>query len=70
MTDDTRFIVSGVLAVAGLGWWLGVEIWRGGSQDHSTRMFWLHLTSPFVAIAFLATAFCLIFGSDKFRHGL
>lgn len=48
------------LAATGMAWWLGVELWRGRSQEHSARVFWLHLTAPLVAIVLMAAAIWLL----------
>lgn len=53
-------LVPLLLAAIGLGWWIGVEVWRGRSQDHSARVFWLHLTAPLVAIVLQAVAIWLL----------
>jgi hypothetical protein len=67
MLDDPRFLVALGCAVAGLGWWFGVEFWRGVSREHSARVFWLHLTAPPVAIVLMTTAIGLVATSDRFR---
>ncbi|MGL4424396.1 MAG: hypothetical protein ACRCZF_27320 [Gemmataceae bacterium] len=52
--------MSCVLCVLALGWWVGVEVYRGCSQNHSARLFWLHLTAPWIAITLLVVALGLL----------
>jgi hypothetical protein len=61
-----RLVVSVALCVAAFGWWLGVELWRGVSQKSSSRMFWLHVTAPMVAIVLLSAAFVILAGPERF----
>ncbi|MBA3313345.1 MAG: hypothetical protein M3552_14860 [Planctomycetota bacterium] len=49
MSDIRLWLALGLLAF-GVGWVVVVGIYRGWSRDHSTRMFWLHLTAPVVCI--------------------
>jgi hypothetical protein len=67
MLGDWRYWLSILLAGAGLVWWLGVEVYRGRSQEHSARMFWLHLTAPVVAIVLLLVAVWLALGSERVK---
>ena len=67
MTDDTRLILACALAVAAIGWWFGVETYRGFSQDHSARLFWLHLTAPVVAIGLMLVAIWLLINTERLR---
>ena len=68
MSEGTRMILTGVSAVVGLGWFLGVEVWRGRTQDHSPKVFWLHLTAPLVAIVFLLVAIVLLINSERIQR--
>jgi hypothetical protein len=68
MTDDTRRRLSLICTVVGLAWWFGVEVWRGRSQEHSERVFWLHLTAPVVAIVLLLVAIWLLANTDRVRR--
>lgn len=68
MTDGTRQLVAGILASCGLAWWLGVEVWRGRSQEHSPRVFWLHLTAPLVAIVLFLAAIWLLGHVERLRR--
>jgi hypothetical protein len=65
MSDGTRLLVSGVLFVAAFAWYFGVEIWRGRSQEHSARVFWLHLTAPLIAIALLLVAIWVLVNTER-----
>lgn len=60
MSETWRQALSLAFAVTGLGWWLGIEVWRGWSEEHSPRVFWLHLTAPWVAIVLLLVAIWLL----------
>lgn len=67
MLDDPRLLAALGMWGAGLGWWVGVECWRGRSREHSARMFWLHLTAPVVAIVLMAMAIGLVVTSERYR---
>lgn len=67
MTDYQRQVICFALWVVGMGWFLGVKLYRGNSQDHSRRMFWLHLTAPMIAIVLMTVALVVMVGSDRFQ---
>ena len=68
MSEPTRMLLAGVATVLGLGWFLAVEVWRGRTQDNSSKVFWLHLTAPLVAILFLVVAMVLMLNSDRVQR--
>ena len=62
MTATERLQIAITLVFIGVGWWFGVEIHRGRSQDHSRRMFWLHLTAcPIAIVLMIAGALVLAY---------
>ena len=68
MTDGTRQVLSLSCVLVGLSWFFGVEVWRGWSQEHSARVFWLHLTAPVVAIVLTILAIWLLIDTDLLRR--
>jgi hypothetical protein len=68
VSDSSRRVLALILAAVAFGWWLGVEVWRGSTQEHSARAFWLHLTAPLVAIVLLLAAIWLLVNTEKLRR--
>ena len=64
MNDSTRFVISAIVAIAGIGWWIGLEFLCGGPRNRRSR-FWLRLASPLVAIACQLVVISLILGSER-----
>jgi len=68
MTDSARQLFALACAAASLGWWFGLVVWRGRSQEHSARVFWLHRTAPPVAIALMAVAIWLLVNTQRIQR--
>ena len=68
MTEDIRPILSGGLFLAGLGWFVAVDLYRGRTQRDSHWLFWLHLTAPVVASVFMILALWMMIGSLRMKQ--
>ena len=68
MTEDIRPILSGILFLAGLGWFVAVDLYRGRTQGDSHWLFWLHLSAPVVASVLMILALWLTIGNVRMKQ--
>jgi len=66
--DSTRLAVGGGLFAAGFAGFAAVKVWRFFSLEHSSRMFWLHLTVPLVGSALMLAGLLLVATSDRLQR--